>query len=236
MDLYTGWLPAAVACSPDSVVFSLAPLSARRSCRLPFTDICQLPAFILRRRPAAALRLTHRGITDPKTQALIGEYENPVYQLQQVVNASSWSKPLCHEHLGLISGNWTYGEYDKKMAEYKDKGIDKDPNEVYFEAVGGRKKGLIPGLGSAGDLYYEKPSSRADKAEWERERLEVEKERYQKEQEQQEEVRKISEYLVEVQKTMQGYSQMFSQCGGSFPFTHPRDPPDSTKGRAPCAS
>ncbi|KAL2938178.1 Argininosuccinate lyase [Bienertia sinuspersici] len=135
------------------------------------------------------------------------------------------------------------GEYDKKMAEYKDKGIDKDPNEVYFEAVGGRKKGLIPSLGSAGDLYYEKPSSRTDKAkwerqraEWERERLQVEKERYQKEQAQQEEVRKISEYLVEMQKTMQGYSQMFSQCGGSFPFTHPRDPPDSTRGGAPCAS
>ncbi|KAL2934966.1 50S ribosomal protein L9 [Bienertia sinuspersici] len=48
------------------------------------------------------------------------------------------------------------------MAEYKDKGINKDPNEVYFEAVEGRRKGLIPGLGSAGDLYYKKPSSRVD--------------------------------------------------------------------------
>ncbi|KAL2900074.1 50S ribosomal protein L9 [Bienertia sinuspersici] len=120
------------------------------------------------------------------------------------------------------------------------------------------KKGLIPGLGSAGDLYYEKPSSRADKssntytpsllsqlsarleqsqqqheserAEWERQKAEWERERLE------EEVRKISEYLVEMQKTMQGYSQMFSQCGGSFPFTHPRDPPDSTGGGAPCAS
>ncbi|KAL2894170.1 Acetylornithine aminotransferase [Bienertia sinuspersici] len=102
------------------------------------------------------------------------------------------------------------GEYDKKMAEYKDKGIDKDPNEVYFEAVGGRKKGF-PGLGSAGDLYYEKPSSRADKssntytpsllsqlsarlgqsqqqheserAEWERQRAEWERERLEVEKE-----------------------------------------------------
>ncbi|KAL2943082.1 Histone H2AX [Bienertia sinuspersici] len=127
------------------------------------------------------------------------------------------------------------GEYDKEMSEYKDKGIDKEPNEVYFEAIGGQKKGLIPGLWSAGDLYYEKPSSRAGKssntytpsllskvsarleqsqqqheserAEWERQRAEWERER------------------LEMQKTMQGYSQMFSQCGGSFPFTHPRDPP-----------
>ncbi|KAL2900458.1 hypothetical protein RDABS01_033938 [Bienertia sinuspersici] len=97
------------------------------------------------------------------------------------------------------------------MAEYKDKGIDKDPSEVYFKAVGRQKKGLIPGLGSAGDLYYEKPSSRVDKssntytpsllsqlsacleqsqqqheserAEWERQRAEWERERLEVEKE-----------------------------------------------------
>ncbi|KAL2898308.1 Microtubule-associated protein tau [Bienertia sinuspersici] len=50
------------------------------------------------------------------------------------------------------------------MVEYMNKGIDKDPNEVYFEAVGGRKNGLIPDLESDDDLYYEKPLSLADKS------------------------------------------------------------------------
>lgn len=48
------------------------------------------------------------------------------------------------------------------MAEYKEKGINKDPNEVYLEVVGGRKKGLIPGLGSSGDLWYQRKTTHAN--------------------------------------------------------------------------
>ncbi|KMT04317.1 hypothetical protein BVRB_8g183920 [Beta vulgaris subsp. vulgaris] len=48
----------------------------------------------------------------------------------------------------------------KKVAEYKEKGINKDLNEVYLEVVGGRKKGLVPGLGCSGDLWFKKSTSR----------------------------------------------------------------------------
>ncbi|KAL2899842.1 Myb/SANT-like DNA-binding domain-containing protein 4 [Bienertia sinuspersici] len=56
------------------------------------------------------------------------------------------------------------GAYERKLTEYKEKGIEIDPNAVYLEVVGGRKRGLIPGLDTAGDLLYEKSSSRSDKS------------------------------------------------------------------------
>ncbi|XP_056685680.1 uncharacterized protein [Spinacia oleracea] len=49
--------------------------------------------------------------------------------------------------------------YEKNVAECREKGINKDPNQIYFETVGGRKKGKVPGLGSGAALYYE-PSTR----------------------------------------------------------------------------
>lgn len=129
------------------------------------------------------------------------------------------------------------------------------------DRVGGRKKGLIPGLGTGGDIFYKKPSSRADKSssvytpsllsqlstrmeqsqqllveqrvELERQRSEWEKERFEVEKVRQEESRKFNEYLVEMRKAMQDYSQMFSQCGGSFPFSQPHDPRDPSGGGTP---
>ncbi|KAL2941034.1 UDP-N-acetylglucosamine--peptide N-acetylglucosaminyltransferase [Bienertia sinuspersici] len=54
------------------------------------------------------------------------------------------------------------GAYERKLAEYKDKGVEIDPNDVYLEVVGRRKRGLIPALGTTGNLLYEKSSSRLD--------------------------------------------------------------------------
>lgn len=48
------------------------------------------------------------------------------------------------------------------MEEYKEKEIIKDPNEVFLEVMGGRKRGLIPGLGNSGDLWFKKSSIRCD--------------------------------------------------------------------------
>ncbi|KAL2922446.1 hypothetical protein RDABS01_013937, partial [Bienertia sinuspersici] len=56
------------------------------------------------------------------------------------------------------------GAYERKLTEYKEKGIEIDPNAVYLMVVGGRKRGLILGLGTAGDLLYKKSSSRSDKS------------------------------------------------------------------------
>ncbi|KNA03641.1 hypothetical protein SOVF_207190, partial [Spinacia oleracea] len=50
--------------------------------------------------------------------------------------------------------------YEKKLAECREKGIDKDLNQIYFETVGGRKKGKVPGLGSGAHLYYARSSRR----------------------------------------------------------------------------
>lgn len=35
-----------------------------------------------------------------------------------------------------------------------------DPNQVFLETVGGRKKGKVAGLGMGADLYYERPARR----------------------------------------------------------------------------
>lgn len=52
-------------------------------------------------------------------------------------------------------------DYNRKIAEYKAKGINKDPNEVYWEVVGGRKKGHVRGLGMSDTMFYERSTGRA---------------------------------------------------------------------------
>ncbi|XP_048498371.2 uncharacterized protein LOC104886459 [Beta vulgaris subsp. vulgaris] len=151
--------------------------------------------------------------------------------------------------------------YNKKLDDYREKGVNKDPNEVYFETVGGRKKGLIPGLGTSGDLLYKKSSTRtsssssvytpsmlsqlsttveqyqqqlADQvAEFQRQKNEWETYRLQTEKEREE----AKKYMEEMKTTMEEYSQMMTQCG-TFPFTQPRDPRDPSGGGSefPCST
>ncbi|KAL2933423.1 Myb/SANT-like DNA-binding domain-containing protein 4 [Bienertia sinuspersici] len=68
------------------------------------------------------------------------------------------------ERASWFQGKTNYGCIWRKLTEYKEKGIEIDPNAVYLEVVGGRKRALILGLGTAGDLLYEKSSSRSDKS------------------------------------------------------------------------
>ncbi|XP_021769530.1 uncharacterized protein LOC110733778 [Chenopodium quinoa] len=45
--------------------------------------------------------------------------------------------------------------YQKKVEEARTQGIQKSPNELYWETVGGRnKKGRVKGLGQGAELYY----------------------------------------------------------------------------------
>ncbi|XP_021733199.1 uncharacterized protein LOC110700020 isoform X2 [Chenopodium quinoa] len=46
------------------------------------------------------------------------------------------------------------GEYMEKLEEYKNKGIEINPDKVYLEVVGGQKKGKVYSLGSASHMYY----------------------------------------------------------------------------------
>lgn len=55
----------------------------------------------------------------------------------------------------------TIENYNQKMAEYKQKGINKDPNEVFWEIVGGRKKGQVQGLGTGANMFYQKSTGRS---------------------------------------------------------------------------
>ncbi|XP_021717636.1 uncharacterized protein LOC110685418 [Chenopodium quinoa] len=48
------------------------------------------------------------------------------------------------------------GEYMEKLEEYKNKGIEINPDKVYLEVVGGKKKGKVYGLGSASQMYYKR--------------------------------------------------------------------------------
>lgn len=50
-------------------------------------------------------------------------------------------------------------EYVEKLADYKNKGITKKPDDVYMEVVGGPKKGKVYGLGSASTLFYKETTS-----------------------------------------------------------------------------
>ncbi|XP_021728503.1 uncharacterized protein LOC110695602 [Chenopodium quinoa] len=51
------------------------------------------------------------------------------------------------------------GEYMKKHEEYKNKGIEINPDKVYLEVVGGKKKGKVYGLGIASQMYYKSDST-----------------------------------------------------------------------------
>lgn len=48
--------------------------------------------------------------------------------------------------------------YEHGLAESRERDINKDPNQICYEVVGGRKKGMLHGLGSSADLYYERAS------------------------------------------------------------------------------
>ncbi|KMT07670.1 hypothetical protein BVRB_6g147940 [Beta vulgaris subsp. vulgaris] len=77
-----------------------------------------------------------------------------------------------------------------------------------------------------------------EKAEMQRERermqKELEEERIARQKEREEDRRVQDEYLAQMWATMETYSQMMSQCGGSFRFTGPPDPP--TGGVDACAT
>ncbi|KAL2934356.1 Guanylate kinase [Bienertia sinuspersici] len=49
-------------------------------------------------------------------------------------------------------------EYNEKLAEYKEKGVEKGTNDVFLEVVGGQKKGKVYGLGSASSMFYQAPN------------------------------------------------------------------------------
>ncbi|XP_021737269.1 uncharacterized protein LOC110703797 [Chenopodium quinoa] len=44
--------------------------------------------------------------------------------------------------------------YLKAVAECKEKGVQKDPNQMFLDVVGGKKRGTVPGLGISVDMYY----------------------------------------------------------------------------------
>ncbi|KMT12291.1 hypothetical protein BVRB_5g102320 [Beta vulgaris subsp. vulgaris] len=140
-----------------------------------------------------------------------------------------------------------------------ERGESKSPNQIFFEIVGGRKKGWVPGLGTSADLYFERSSRgggsssssctpsmlsqlsarfEEEKAEMQRERermqKEIEEERIARQKEREEDRRVQDEYLAQMRATMETYSQMMSQCGGSFRFIGPPDPP--TGGGDACAT
>lgn len=50
-------------------------------------------------------------------------------------------------------------EYNDKLEACKSKGIEVDPNDLYLEVVGGKKKGKVYGLGSASHMYCKHLSS-----------------------------------------------------------------------------
>ncbi|KAL2895131.1 tRNA pseudouridine synthase B, partial [Bienertia sinuspersici] len=75
------------------------------------------------------------------------------------------------------------------------KGIEIDPNVVYLEVVGERKRGLIPGLWTVGDLVLDMETQCLQR---EQEQLKVQKEKLV-------ETRKMNEYLDEMKRTMQDY-------------------------------
>ncbi|KMS94836.1 hypothetical protein BVRB_014860 [Beta vulgaris subsp. vulgaris] len=77
-----------------------------------------------------------------------------------------------------------------------------------------------------------------ERAEMQRERERmlkvIEEERIARQKEREEDRRVYDEYLTQMRATIETYSQMMSQCGGSFPPPGPRDPP--TGGGDACAT
>ncbi|KAL2937529.1 Myb/SANT-like DNA-binding domain-containing protein 4 [Bienertia sinuspersici] len=74
-----------------------------------------------------------------------------------------------------------HGAYERKLTEYKEKGIEIDPNAVYLEVVAGRKRGSIPGLGTCMEQQAQEIESQG--LQLEKKRLDVEAQRLQHEQE-----------------------------------------------------
>ncbi|XP_021719227.1 uncharacterized protein LOC110686922 [Chenopodium quinoa] len=55
--------------------------------------------------------------------------------------------------------------YQKKLKETRSQGIQKSPNELYWETVGGRNnKGRVKGLGQSAELYYGNRMGRASRS------------------------------------------------------------------------
>ncbi|XP_021721405.1 uncharacterized protein LOC110688967 [Chenopodium quinoa] len=50
--------------------------------------------------------------------------------------------------------------YLKAVEECKEKGVKKDPNQIFLDTVGGKKRGTVPGLGISVDMYYGNKRSR----------------------------------------------------------------------------
>ncbi|KMT07255.1 hypothetical protein BVRB_6g148880 [Beta vulgaris subsp. vulgaris] len=143
-----------------------------------------------------------------------------------------------------FSAEFLQAAYDKNVSECQKSGTRKDPNQIFFQTVGGRKKGSVFGLGtSADELYFERSSrcghsssstctpsmisqlsTRLEESErkrevMERERLKAERARLQKEEEREAE-------FAEMKRALERYVRMFSQCRGFFPFT--QDPGDDS--------
>uniref|UniRef100_A0A803LNM0 CCHC-type domain-containing protein n=1 Tax=Chenopodium quinoa TaxID=63459 RepID=A0A803LNM0_CHEQI len=58
-----------------------------------------------------------------------------------------------------LMGEKTYqvmGEYLEKLEEYKNKGVEINPDKVYLEVVGMQKNGKFYGIGSASQMYYKR--------------------------------------------------------------------------------
>ena len=45
-------------------------------------------------------------------------------------------------------------DYEEKIADYEKQGVQKEPDDVFLEVVGGQKKGKVYGLGSASSMFY----------------------------------------------------------------------------------
>ena len=120
-------------------------------------------------------------------------------------------------------------KYTKKLLESQASGSETYPNQVFFDTVGGFRKGEVLGFGKEGaSLYYERTSRRRHvgssyspsvSAQLEKmaERLE-ESERARAEMEERE--KKREEYLAQVKAQMDAFARRF----GDPSFT-PRGPP-----------
>ncbi|XP_021749923.1 uncharacterized protein LOC110715646 [Chenopodium quinoa] len=70
---------------------------------------------------------------------------------------------------GQVAANtkakWIAETYQKKLEETRSQGIQKSPNELYWETVGERnKKGRVKGLGQSAELYYGNRMGRASRS------------------------------------------------------------------------
>ncbi|XP_021762200.1 uncharacterized protein LOC110726967 [Chenopodium quinoa] len=82
-----------------------------------------------------------------------------VQHAKRMATKNKGQLPTSHElfmktHFKEVPGKGTEA-YQKKVAEASTQGIQKSPNELYWETVGGRnKKGRVKGLGQGAELYY----------------------------------------------------------------------------------